>query len=47
MGGDAGVAAGEGLMATMAAPLAGPPRRLVVTVRAPGLGERWLSIRLG
>ncbi len=27
--------------------LAGPPRRLVVTVRAPGLGERWLSVPLG
>ncbi|MDF2742380.1 MAG: hypothetical protein K0S88_3750, partial [Actinomycetia bacterium] len=27
--------------------LAGPPRRLVVTVRAPGLGERWLSLPLG
>ncbi|HEV2873487.1 MAG TPA: hypothetical protein VG409_18955, partial [Actinomycetota bacterium] len=31
----------------LAATLAGPPRRLVVTVRAPGLGERWLSIPLG
>jgi hypothetical protein len=28
----------------LAATLAGPPRRLVVTVRAPGLGERWLSV---
>jgi hypothetical protein len=26
---------------------AGPPRRLVVTVRAPGLGERWLSLPFG
>jgi hypothetical protein len=33
--------------ARLAATLAGPPRRLVVTVRAPGLGERWLSIPLG
>jgi hypothetical protein len=31
----------------LAAGLAGPPRRLVVTVRAPGLGERWLSVPLG
>ena len=30
----------------LAATLAGPPRRLVVTVRAPGLGERWLSVPL-
>jgi hypothetical protein len=28
----------------LAATLAGPPRRLVVTVRAPGLGEHWLSV---
>jgi transposase len=28
----------------LAATLAGPPRRLVMTVRAPGLGERWLSV---
>lgn len=27
--------------------LAGPPRRLVVTVRAPGLGERWMTLPLG
>jgi hypothetical protein len=27
--------------------LAGPPRRLVVTVRAPGLGERWMTVPLG
>jgi hypothetical protein len=33
--------------ARLAATLAGPPRRLVVTVRAPGLGERWLSVPLG
>jgi hypothetical protein len=33
--------------ARLAAALAGPPRRLVVTVRAPGLGERWWSIPLG
>jgi hypothetical protein len=33
--------------ARLAAALAGPPRRLVVTVRLPGLGERWLSIPLG
>jgi len=26
---------------------AGPPRRLVVIVRAPGLGEHWLSVPLG
>jgi hypothetical protein len=26
----------------LAATLGGPPRRLVVTVRAPGRGERWL-----
>lgn len=31
----------------LAATLAGPPRRLVVTVRAPGLGERWLSVPPG
>jgi hypothetical protein len=31
----------------LAATLAGPPRRLVATVRAPGLGERWLSLPLG
>jgi hypothetical protein len=28
----------------LGAAVAGPPRRLVVTVRAPGLGERWLSV---
>jgi hypothetical protein len=33
--------------ARLAAALAGPPRRLVVTVRAPGLGERWLTIPPG
>jgi hypothetical protein len=27
----------------LAVAVAGPPRRLVVTVRAPGLGERWRS----
>ena len=31
----------------LAATVAGPPRRLVVTVRAPGVGERWLSVPLG
>jgi hypothetical protein len=31
----------------LGATLAGLPRRLVVTVRAPGLGERWLSLPLG
>jgi hypothetical protein len=31
----------------LAATMAGPRRRLVVTVRAPGLGERWLSLPLG
>ena len=31
----------------LAATLAGPPRRLVVVVRAPGVGERWLSLPLG
>jgi hypothetical protein len=30
--------------ARLAATLTGSPRRLVVTVRAPGLGERWLSL---
>jgi hypothetical protein len=33
--------------ARLAVGLAGPPRRLVVTVRVPGLGERWRSIPLG
>jgi hypothetical protein len=33
--------------ARLAAAVAGPPRRLVVTVRLPGLGERWLSVPLG
>jgi hypothetical protein len=33
--------------ARLAATLAGPPRRLVVTVRAPGLGDRWLTVPLG
>ncbi|HEX3213787.1 MAG TPA: hypothetical protein VH016_14555 [Actinomycetota bacterium] len=37
----------SGRPARLAATLAGPPRRLVVTVRAPGLGERWLSVPLG
>jgi hypothetical protein len=32
--------------ARLAATLAGPPRRLVVTVRAPGLGDRCLSLPL-
>jgi hypothetical protein len=31
----------------LAATLTGPPRRLVVTVRAPCVGERWRSLRLG
>jgi hypothetical protein len=30
----------------LAVTLAGPPRQLVVTVRAPGLGERWLTVPL-
>ncbi|HEV2920691.1 MAG TPA: hypothetical protein VG673_15840 [Actinomycetota bacterium] len=33
--------------ARLAATLAGPPRRLVVTVRLPGLGDRCLSLPLG
>jgi hypothetical protein len=33
--------------ARLAAAVAGPPRRLVVTVRLPALGERWLSVPLG
>ena len=33
--------------ARVAATLAGQPRRLVVTVRLPGLGDRWLSLPLG
>ncbi|HYN17257.1 MAG TPA: hypothetical protein VEY96_04110 [Actinomycetes bacterium] len=33
--------------ARLAATLAGPPRRLVLTVRAPALGEHWFSIPLG
>ena len=33
--------------ARLAATVAGPPRRLVVTVRLPGLGEHWLSVPLG
>ena len=32
--------------ATSAATLAAPPRRLVVTVRLPGLGDRWFSLPL-
>jgi hypothetical protein len=32
--------------ARLAAALAGPPRRLVVAARLPGLGERWLSLPL-
>jgi hypothetical protein len=32
--------------ARLAAAVAGPPRRLVVTVRLPGLGDRWLSLPL-
>jgi hypothetical protein len=31
----------------LAAAVAGPPRRLIVTVRLPALGERWLSLPLG
>jgi hypothetical protein len=30
----------------LAATVAGPPRRLVVAVRAPALGDRWLSVPL-
>jgi hypothetical protein len=37
----------RGRWVRLAATLAGPPRRLVVTVRAPGLGERWLTVPLG
>jgi hypothetical protein len=33
--------------ARLAAAVAGPPHRLVVTVRLPGLGDRWLSLPLG
>jgi hypothetical protein len=33
--------------ARLAATLAGPPRRLVVTVRLPALGDRWPSLPLG
>jgi hypothetical protein len=33
--------------ARLAATLAGPPRRLVVVLRLPGLGDRWLSLPLG
>jgi hypothetical protein len=33
--------------ARLAATVAGPPRRLVVTVRLPALGEHWLSVPLG
>jgi hypothetical protein len=32
--------------ARLAATLAGPPRRLVVAVRLPGLGDRWLTLPL-
>jgi hypothetical protein len=32
--------------ARLAVAVAGPPRRLVVTVRLPGLDERWLSVPL-
>jgi hypothetical protein len=32
--------------ARLAAALAGPPRRLVIVIRAPGLGDRWLSLPL-
>ena len=32
--------------ARLAATLAGPPRRLVIVIRAPGLGDRWLSLPL-
>jgi len=46
LSGDARV---EALLAAahLAATVAGPPRRLVVIVRAPGLGEHWLSVPLG
>lgn len=30
----------------LGATIAGPPRRLVVLVRAPALGERWISVPL-
>ena len=33
--------------ARLAVTVAGPPRRLVAIVRAPGLGERCLSVPLG
>jgi hypothetical protein len=33
--------------ARLAATLAGPPRRLVIVLRAPGLGDRCLSLPLG
>jgi hypothetical protein len=39
------VARAEAMVA--AAHLSARPVRLVVTVRAPGLGERWLSVPLG
>ena len=32
--------------ARLAATLAGPPRRLVIVIRAPGLGDRWLWLPL-
>jgi hypothetical protein len=32
--------------ARLAVAVGGPPRRLVLTVRSPGLGERWLSLPL-
>jgi hypothetical protein len=32
--------------ARLAATLAGPPRRLVMVICAPGLGDRWLSLPL-
>jgi hypothetical protein len=32
--------------ARLAVAATGPPRRLVVTLRLPGLGERWLSVPL-
>jgi hypothetical protein len=33
--------------ARLAAALAGPPRRLVITIRLPALGDRYLSLPLG
>jgi uncharacterized protein (TIGR04222 family) len=46
-GGFAANTARRGRWVRLAATRAGPPRRLVVTVRAPGLGECWLTVPLG